>query len=43
VLGPGSLPRLIEEFDAHVDVMRDHAHRLFERWLDAFVAGERAL
>jgi GMP synthase-like glutamine amidotransferase len=33
VLGPGSLPQLIAELDAHADEMRDHGRRMFERWL----------
>ena len=37
VLEPGSLPRLIGDLDAHVDAMREHARRMFERWLDVVV------
>jgi len=34
VLGPGSLPGLLEEFADREIEMRDHAHRMFESWLD---------
>jgi GMP synthase-like glutamine amidotransferase len=34
VLGPGSLPRLIADLDAHANEMRGHGRRMFERWLD---------
>lgn len=37
-LGPGSLPRLLDEIAAHEDGMRDHARRMFEAWLDHVVA-----
>jgi len=37
-LGPGSLPRLLEEIAAHEDGMREHGRRMFEAWLDNVVA-----
>lgn len=41
VLGPGSLPRLLETFDKHVESMCSHARRMFEQWLDATVSVAR--
>jgi GMP synthase (glutamine-hydrolysing) len=34
VLGPGSLPRVIEEVSHHQTEMLDHARTMFESWLD---------
>ncbi len=42
VLGPGSLPRLLETFDRHVEQMCSHARRIFEQWLDATVGAAQA-
>jgi hypothetical protein len=42
VLGPGSLPRLLETFDRHVEQMCSHARRLFAQWLDATVGAAQA-
>jgi GMP synthase-like glutamine amidotransferase len=41
VLGPGSLPSVIEEVSHHQTEMLDHARTMFESWLDATV-GARA-
>ena len=35
VLGPGSLPRLIDDYRGSEAAMRDHGRRLFTAWLDA--------
>jgi GMP synthase (glutamine-hydrolysing) len=37
VLGPGSLPRVIEEVSHHQTEMLDHARTMFESWLDMTV------
>lgn len=39
VLGPGSLPRLIEELEARSDEILEHGRGMFGRWLD--LADER--
>jgi GMP synthase (glutamine-hydrolysing) len=41
VLGPGALDDLIGSVEMHADEMRDHASRLFERWLDYALAPSR--
>lgn len=38
VLGPGSLPRLLGEFDAASAGLMDHARLVFERWMDLVAA-----
>lgn len=35
VLGPGSLPRLIDDYRGNEAAMRDHGRRVFSAWLDA--------
>jgi GMP synthase (glutamine-hydrolysing) len=35
VLGPGSLPKLIEDLEGENERMRSHGRAMFERWLDA--------
>jgi GMP synthase (glutamine-hydrolysing) len=37
VLGPGSLPRMIEDVSGHQTEMLDHARTMFESWLDTTV------
>ena len=37
VLGPGALPRLIDELEAHTGGMRSQARGMFARWLDSCV------
>ena len=37
VLGPGSLPRVIEDVSGHQTEMLDHARTMFESWLDTTV------
>ena len=37
VLGPGALPRLLEEVNDHAGAMGDHGRRMFETWLDTTV------
>ena len=37
VLGPGSVPRLIEEVAGREPELRDHARRMFEAWIDTHV------
>jgi GMP synthase-like glutamine amidotransferase len=37
VLGPGSLPRVIEDVSGHQTEMLDHARMMFESWLDTTV------
>ena len=42
VLGPGSLPRLLDALARESAGMRAHGRRLFEQWLDATVAAASA-
>jgi GMP synthase-like glutamine amidotransferase len=42
VLGPGSLPRLIDQLDRSVHVMNQYAREMFERWLSSVVEVARA-
>jgi GMP synthase (glutamine-hydrolysing) len=37
VLGPGSLPRLLDEFEVRASELMDHGRRLFEAWFDTIV------
>jgi len=37
VLGPGSLPRLLDSFEASAGDLLDHGRRMFESWIDAIV------
>jgi len=37
VLGPGSLPKVIDQVARAEDELRDHARVMFERWIDATV------
>jgi GMP synthase (glutamine-hydrolysing) len=37
VLGPGSLPLLLEEFEGRAGELMDHGRRMFEAWLDTIV------
>jgi len=37
VLGPGSLPRVIDEVARTESEVRDHARRMFERWIDTTI------
>jgi hypothetical protein len=37
VLGPGSLPRLIDQLDRSAHVMNQYAREMFERWLSSVV------
>jgi GMP synthase (glutamine-hydrolysing) len=37
VLGSGSMPRLMDQFDAHEGEMRDHGRSMFDAWIDATV------
>jgi GMP synthase-like glutamine amidotransferase len=37
VLGPGSLPRLIQDVAEREPELRDHARRMFEAWIDTHV------
>jgi GMP synthase (glutamine-hydrolysing) len=39
VLGPGSLPGLIDEVTEHAGEMRDHVRRMFDAWLDTTGGG----
>ncbi len=39
VLGPGSLPRLLEEFGERERELREHGRTLFERWFEVTAAG----
>jgi len=41
VLGPGSMPGLIDEFSAREAEMRDHGRAMFTAWMDASVAQPR--
>jgi hypothetical protein len=34
VLGPGAMPKLVEELKADGPVIRSNGRRMFERWLD---------
>lgn len=38
-LGPGSLPRLIEDYRAEESAMRSHGRRVFSAWLDRAAGG----
>ena len=38
VLGPGSLPPLLDEFDRHAEGLLSYGRSLFERWLGATVS-----
>lgn len=37
VLGPGSLPQLLEEFEGRASELMDHGRRMFEAWFDTTV------
>ena len=37
VLGPGSLPRLLDSFGASSDELLDHGRRMFTSWIDTIV------
>jgi GMP synthase (glutamine-hydrolysing) len=37
VLGPGSLPRLLDEFEGKGSELMDHGRRIFEAWFDTIV------
>jgi GMP synthase-like glutamine amidotransferase len=37
VLGPGALPRLIEELTLHAEMLRTQARGMFARWLDTCI------
>ena len=37
VLGPGSLPRLLDEFEGKAIELMDHGRRIFEAWFDTIV------
>lgn len=37
VLGPGSLPRLLDEFEGKASELMDHGRRIFEAWFDTIV------
>jgi len=37
ILGPGSLPRLLDEFESKASELMDHGRRMFEAWFDTIV------
>jgi GMP synthase (glutamine-hydrolysing) len=41
VLGPGSMPGLLEQFEQNEKQLREHAGSMFERWLNLFIGSSR--